>query len=352
MKMMFILSSLAPTGPGFVVQALVNELVKENDITLLTISDTSATPIELDPRVKTWSLEAPNGNLKDVDLEGVNRYVDRYDIDVTFSHGLRADIINARLNPKRKIFKLSTSHNNPFEDYPALYGFVKGELMALLQMQTFRKLDYVVTLNPKLEQLHRRFLGGRKVSTIINGVSPAAIEDVELKKMFGVVATFNARKNQKEIVLAMQHVNSNSLVMWGTGPDFDEMQQLVQGTGIEMPGFENDKTKIFSSFKVFVSASKSEGMPLSVLEAASLGMPLILKDIPAHRYIADFLPKKGVSLYRNEEELSAIMSDYVAHPEVIDEVRQPILDSYRENFTTEKMASRYMGLIRENVSRK
>lgn len=43
---------------------------------------------------------------------------------------------------------------------------------------------------------------------------------------------------------------------------------------------------LMSKAHVFVSASRFEGMPISILEAMACGLPMVLSDIPAHREVA------------------------------------------------------------------
>ena len=52
---------------------------------------------------------------------------------------------------------------------------------------------------------------------------------------------------------------------------------------VRMPGFVEDTQGAFSAADVFLLPSLGENQPLVVLEAASLGRPLILRDLPEYR---------------------------------------------------------------------
>ena len=62
---------------------------------------------------------------------------------------------------------------------------------------------------------------------------------------------------------------------------------------------------------LFISSSKSEGLPNSVLEALAWGVPVILSDIPAHREIINISSKAGLTFpIDDEDQLSYILSEF------------------------------------------
>jgi glycosyltransferase involved in cell wall biosynthesis len=58
-------------------------------------------------------------------------------------------------------------------------------------------------------------------------------------------------------------------------------------------GFQRDVAPLLASADVYISASETEGFPLSVLEARRCGLYLILSDIVSHREVLESEPGGG-----------------------------------------------------------
>lgn len=82
------------------------------------------------------------------------------------------------------------------------------------------------------------------------------------------------------------------LVVVGEGPLRAELEQLAGRLGVadrvELPGLlqRDDVYRLLGSADAYVSTSRGEGLPLSVLEALAARLPAVLSDIPPHREVA------------------------------------------------------------------
>ncbi|GJM47738.1 glycosyltransferase [Weissella soli] len=341
MNIVFLVSSLEGTGPGVVVENLANQFVKKHDVSIIAISE-SEKVIKVHPKIRVLEMNLPHSRLSQSSEDKIVTMIKKINPDILFSHGLRADLINSRksLSVYKKV---STSHNNPFEDYVAQYGIIKGFFMAILQIRTFAKLDKVVTLNPELELLHKKFLGKKKVTLIANGVKPINVQRTTGNQIrFGTVATLNKRKRPEYILKNIP--NRTILKMFGSGEHLSDMCKKYRNSYIDFLGYSTDKNYIFSSFDVLISASKSEGMPMSVLEAISTGMPLILSDIPAHRFITSFLPKNSFRIFRNKKSFIDAIK-FFSNSHNVQQAKAPMLESYENYFSERKMADAYLNLF-------
>jgi glycosyltransferase involved in cell wall biosynthesis len=70
---------------------------------------------------------------------------------------------------------------------------------------------------------------------------------------------------------------------------------------------------------VFVSASRFEGMPISILEAMAVGLPMVLSDIPPHREVAG----EGATYFSPDRprELADRLGELAADPELVERLR-------------------------------
>jgi glycosyltransferase involved in cell wall biosynthesis len=77
------------------------------------------------------------------------------------------------------------------------------------------------------------------------------------------------------------------VVLIGAGPEESHLRRLTHDLGLgsrvtfagEIPG----ASALFAAFDVFVAPSRKEGLPLALLEAMALGLPVVASDISAHR---------------------------------------------------------------------
>jgi glycosyltransferase involved in cell wall biosynthesis len=74
-----------------------------------------------------------------------------------------------------------------------------------------------------------------------------------------------------------------SLAFVGDGPDRDELEQEVRALGlgprVELLGEQHDVPVLLAHTDVFVLSSRSEGAPLSILEAMAAGLPVVASDV-------------------------------------------------------------------------
>lgn len=75
----------------------------------------------------------------------------------------------------------------------------------------------------------------------------------------------------------------------GRGPEAARLHALVAELGIagrvRFAGEVVDAARLFPAFDVFAAPSRKEGLPLAVLEAMALGLPVVASDIAAHREV-------------------------------------------------------------------
>ncbi|MDG2335974.1 MAG: glycosyltransferase [Myxococcota bacterium] len=98
----------------------------------------------------------------------------------------------------------------------------------------------------------------------------------------------NAEKGWETLIRALARVHVQfpgaRLKILGEGDQLAELKDLAQSLGIQdrcdFPGFISDPLPDLEGADVYVLASRSEGMPNSLLEAMALGLPCVSTDCP------------------------------------------------------------------------
>jgi glycosyltransferase involved in cell wall biosynthesis len=105
----------------------------------------------------------------------------------------------------------------------------------------------------------------------------------------GAVARFDEVKRLDVLVEAVAPLPGLTLALVGDGPESARLRALTArhalGARVLFAGEVEGAARLLPAFDVYATASRKEGMPLAVLEAMALGLPVVASDIPAHREV-------------------------------------------------------------------
>jgi len=99
------------------------------------------------------------------------------------------------------------------------------------------------------------------------------------------------------------------LLMCGSGNLRNELQSSINYSNIHLLG-KIPRSSIWNFYcaaDAYISLSCYEGNPVSVLEAASAGLPLVLSDIPAHRWLFESSFGKGILINSKNPSANEVM---------------------------------------------
>jgi glycosyltransferase involved in cell wall biosynthesis len=217
--------------------------------------------------------------------------------------------------------RLVVTHHGKDYDRDKWNGFAKWCLQ-LGEHYAVRNADKVIVVSPSLAaDLKRRYpKQAEKVSYIPNGVSTmpdAAVADGGLCSRFGLekgryvlgVGRLVPEKGFHELIAAFQKRNDEGLklVIAGNADHEDAYSASLLRAATDdvvFTGFQTGAALrwLYANASLFVLPSHHEGLPIAALEAASLGTPVLLSDIPANKDLglpeAHYFPAGDVEALR------------------------------------------------------
>jgi glycosyltransferase involved in cell wall biosynthesis len=140
-----------------------------------------------------------------------------------------------------------------------------------------------------------------RVSVIVQGIFPERVRDqlrfrdevrAELgigpsELVVGTVAHFRSQKGYPVLLGAAKRLLDQGLpvrfVAVGRGPQETEIRSIHARLGLGdrflLTGFRQDATRVMAAFDLFVLASHYEGLPLALMEALVLGIPVLATNV-------------------------------------------------------------------------
>ena len=300
-----------------------------------------------------------------LDTRKMKAVVNKIRPDIIHSQGFRCDIISSKILVKE--YPVLTTVRGIIQDgYPMQYGRIKGAIYCMLHAHGIRRMGKIVGVSKAVtHNLVNRY--GSLVCTILNGVdtelyqpAPSDEEKSIIRRKLGIpserrvfvtVGHLTEGKNPDKIINAFRalFMAQDYLVVVGSGPLQGKCQKAMGNSkNVKLAGRVSNVNEYLKASDYYISASRSEGMPNSVLEAMACGLPCILSLISSHEEIINMNRKSGALFSLNDadglEKCLRMMCD-----RQYDDMKNNTLDTVNSNLSAAIMADRYQALYKEMI---
>jgi glycosyltransferase involved in cell wall biosynthesis len=305
-----------------------------------------------------------NGRFDNDAAQTIKGYMEKEGVNILHSHNYKSNFYARRALSNSNVRWVVTNHGRRFGPKLLLYN--------LLDAFIVRRADKIIAVSEEIaKKMKLAGIAKGKICLIENGVnlemfttnssSQAIKESFGIKKEALVVGTIGALTREK----GHQYLLRAALKVIRIYP---EAIFLLVGDGIERPGLEKtasslgikdsvifagmrkDVPEILSILNVFVLPSLSEGLPMALLEAQAAQIPVVATSVGA---IPDVLENGATGMLIPPKDPQAIAEAIImilSDKKLASGIAQKGFERVRDNFSSEKMASKYLSIYRELLS--
>lgn len=155
---------------------------------------------------------------------------------------------------------------------------------------------------------------------------------------------------------ALKSMPSLRLWMVGDGPERQTLEQLSFGLGISEAvtfwGQRLDVSPFFSAADAFIMSSRSEGLPMSLLQAFSAGLPAIVTNVGGMAEAVNVANAGRTVSTTNPDEMAAAILEIANQPTTREQFAVNAKSAFERHFTLTKMVEAYMALYQNGPSQR
>lgn len=353
-KVCYAISSLCE-GPTYVLYNIVRYMDFDKfDVDIITMTPEKETTIigefrKLPLRIHQLTTEKPMMPWR-MGFQ-LRKKIKEVKPDIVHVHCPRSRLLSPVV--PRSCKTVETIHNYP--DLPkVLYGPMKGTMVKWLSTKITSRMDLIIPCSESIGEKYDEM--DIRNTPIPNGCSMPVWgydekEKNQLRQQLGMedckiwflyVGRFSEEKNPDVVIRAFEMLNNKKygLMMLGGGRMWNNMKNH-ETQNIRMPGFTHEVQKYLKASDYFISASDSEGMPNTVLEAMATGIPLLLSDIAPHREVLRKSKEPIGWLYNQKDELSLLELINSGVLVTAKEISAKIHQVFEKYYTAKMMSMKY-----------
>jgi glycosyltransferase involved in cell wall biosynthesis len=229
------------------------------------------------------------------------RLIRRRGVRLVHSHGKGAGVYGRLAGRLARVPAVHTFHGIHYERYAAP---VRAGYLALeRRLSRMTRVIVNVSRAQEREGLELGLFDASRSRVIVNGIEVARLLATALERedaraalgltgagpVVGCTARFDEVKRLEVLVRAVAVVPGFILALIGDGPEAPRLRQLAAELGVaarvHFAGEVPEAARLFRAFDVFAAPSRKEGLPLALVEAMALGVPVVASDIAGHREV-------------------------------------------------------------------
>ncbi|MGL5870737.1 glycosyltransferase family 4 protein [Clostridium chrysemydis] len=290
MKLAILVTNInSQGGVARVISNLANEFAEKKDINVEIISvfkQNSKLEYSFNERISLkyldLDMDLPINKIKKqiVFSKEVNKVINEGNYNIVLS-------TNAFLNMYAVLFKNKKSKTKIIGSEHGAYTHLGSGWRAITKI-LYKRLDSFVLLTEKEKDKYKEYTKDIQVIPNMMTFESDEISDLEHKNIISV-GRIDENKNISNLVdvfkLVSEKADEWTLTICGSGEKEDvelikeKIKEYNLNKKIILKDFTNNIKKEFLNSAIFVMTSKSEGLPMVMIEASSLGLPCISYDI-------------------------------------------------------------------------
>ncbi len=215
-------------------------------------------------------------------------------IEIIHSHGNGAGVYSRIIKRICKNVKVIHTYHGISDEYGS---WIKGYINNLLGriLNKFSDIYICVSNGEKQLALKRHFSKDANTFVIYNGIPNPHVDAKQgSNKQLKIVtlSRFDYPKNMEGMYkIASYFKNDKSLqFVWiGDGPDKSKLEEQAkkEGVDINFVGFSKEPMKYLLESDLYLSTSRFEGLPYGLIEAASVGLPIIASNVKGNNEVVN-----------------------------------------------------------------
>jgi glycosyltransferase involved in cell wall biosynthesis len=205
------------------------------------------------------------------------------------------------------------------------------------------------------------FAARDRIIHIYNGASPADVRAVPRTKRgftllyVGRLAPLKDHATLlRAVALIRRHHPDVQLWIVGDGPLQLSLRKLTYELGLNDSvtffGEQGDVSSFMLAADLFVSSSVTEGLPVSLLEAMSAGLPAVVTDVGGMGEIARLSGAVTLVPSSDPQSMASALSDAIARRQELPKMGQLASHCYEQYFRPERMLDDYISLYNRCIS--